>query len=184
MISFKLTATHRRNLAKLADKLESLSPRYGRFNMRWFIDHKGASDKDVAKYAEKNGGLEQFECGTMACAVGHGPAAGVLFRQDEMTSEGWDYVTRSPISLPDWQLYTDRFIPVGRGEIMDNQELFMFLFGPQWADIDNHHYGAAARIRYVLHYGRLPDNFDHRDVRLRDKKSYREFDKRVRHAHP
>jgi hypothetical protein len=150
-----LTRTQRRNLAKLADYLEGLPKNYRHFDMFDYID--GRSDADVARYARNNGGVAS--CGTVACALGHGPAAGVLFRPS-------DFYGRTP----SWSLYTSRFIE-------EYSPAWEWAFDSGWKHHDNHHWGAAARIRYLLKHGGPPDGFGCRAAR-KWRAHYREFDKR------
>ena len=67
------------------------------------------------------------ECGTVGCAVGHGPYAGIHKSSDET-----------------WVGYADRVF--GTYDI----ELFLHLFSGKWADHDNSPAGAARRILAVL----------------------------------
>ena len=55
------TDEQRANLTKLADYLCNLPDDYQHFNMSYFVS----------------------ECGTSACAVGHGPAAGIPLKKDD-----------------------------------------------------------------------------------------------------
>lgn len=156
-----LTRSQRRNLAKLATYLESLPRRYRHFEMSDFTG-LNADDPSILKYAQHNGGIAS--CGTVACAVGHGPAAGILFRREEIRFDMWDQVYRA-----DWWTYGTRFAP-------DEDGHFDWAFGGDWSGVDNHHWGAAARIRYLLKHGGPPNGFE--DAALKWRKHYREFDKR------
>lgn len=133
-----LTTVRRARLEKLAAYLESLPENYRRFNMSSYIIPNNGS-KAVLNYARKNGGVA--ECGTAACAVGHGPAAGILM-PPRFTESGF----------PDWPGYSELFTGA-------DSDLFDWLFSGVWQRIDNSHHGAAARIRYVLDTGGAPDDF-------------------------
>ena len=141
-----LTRAQRTNLKKLAVYLENLPEDYGFFGMRDFNSLEG---EIAVEYALKNGGLAKFaevnECGTVACAVGHGPSAGILFRKtkDFDTIESLD---GGKFKQPDWDTYSERFAPRFSNE-------WDWMFGPDWDDVDDTHRGAAARIRYILDGG-------------------------------
>lgn len=49
---------------------------------------------------------------------------------------------------PRWGIYVERLFV---DSVFD--DAFDFMFGDDWALVDNHHYGAAARIRYFLQKG-------------------------------
>jgi hypothetical protein len=139
-----LTETHRENLTKLADYLESLPYDYSHFNMSMYSN---MSKADELRYGKENGGLDKYEssvawsgCGTAACALGHGPAAGVLIR-DEDTSP-----------FLNWNIYARRFVP-------PTLTYWSWVFDGVWSVRDGHHYGAAARIRYLLHHGAPPNDY-------------------------
>lgn len=57
------------NLARLATYLESLPSDYANFDMGVFAHREGY---DIDTPCEMT-----YECGTVACAVGHAPAAGI-----------------------------------------------------------------------------------------------------------
>lgn len=139
----KLTKPQRERLDKLATYLEKLPKRYRHFNMK---DYAGleSDDPKLIEYALHNGGVPS--CGTVACAVGHGPAAGVLFPRSMIKS--WS----GAIGVQ-WDKYSELFV----GEEMS---LYRWCFGGEWAPTDNTHYGAAARIRYILANGYPPAAFD------------------------
>lgn len=131
-----LTAENRVNLEKLASYLESLPEDYQHFDMAWWVC--SSSPTKVAKYARHNGGVAS--CGTSACAAGHGPAAGILV-PPELICDG----------VVIWDDYCQLFV--------DDADGHRWCFGGCWADVDDHHYGAAARIRYLLDHEDPPANF-------------------------
>lgn len=143
----------RENLEKLATYLENLPENYEHFNMHSFIDHK-SDFQALVDYALNNGGVHN--CGTAACAVGHGPAAGILFHEDELTiEEVYSNISRrwiKDVLMPDWTKYSERFV-----ECLDS-DAFEFLFSASWILSDNTVAGAAKRIRYYLENG-IPDEF-------------------------
>lgn len=136
-----LTKAQRTRLDKLATYLEGLPADYEHFGMKSWLRPKSWDEFDsVVRYARENGGVAS--CGTAACAVGHGPAAGVLVPSRHVEN---DYV--------DWSGYSTMFVPSADGVE------FTWLFASKWCGVDNHHYGAAARIRYLLDRGVPPEGF-------------------------
>ena len=75
------------------------------------------------------------DCGTVACACGHGPLAGVKPKRGE-----------------DWEDYSIRAFTNGQ------PRLWSFLFSSDWHDVDNTPKGAAARIRQAIAEG-IPSNY-------------------------
>ena len=163
---YETTAVRRGNLARLADLLERVVPP-PEFDMscylrtspvrRLAVDEelnrvKNWSDMTV-RWREidpvRNAGLATRElyqeCGTVACAAGHGPMAGVPARPGE-----------------DWYDYTERCFTGG-----DN-DAFNYMFGAQWKKIDNTPKGAAARIRRYLAEG-TPDLYSAASVQNRGR---------------
>lgn len=132
-----MNAIQRKNLLKLAAYLESLPRDYKHFDMSDYAGHRGDCDLPESPHLLAATKPAPFftNCGTVACAAGHGPAAGVALRKDEF----------SPYSgMPKWSEYSERAFTGDRGTVWE------FLFDGSWAYSDNHHYGAAARIRYFL----------------------------------
>lgn len=111
-----ITAEQRANLRKLADYLLS-------------GDLK--ADFDMSLY----GTATDDNCGTVGCAIGHGPNAGI------------------PIKGRSWGNYADDEFGTCNGDI------FCWLFGSSWNDIDNTPQGAGHRILYTLEHG-IPNNYD------------------------
>lgn len=171
MIKFRLSQKQRERLDLLATKLESLSPRYKHFEMKDFVDTEMVDREAIMNYALHNGGVDK--CGTVACAVGHGPAAGILVPRSMLDSTNGLY----PI---DWVKYSGLFVGLNWTHRRPQRDLWHFLFAGAWAEVDNHHYGAAARIRYILAGNPLPEdcNYYGDGVDRRWKTLYRKFDKR------
>jgi len=154
---------NRNNLKRLATYLEGLPADYKGFEMEVFfeelkvrgirkaaeinfaaLDAAAEAAKEVEiKYARENGGVGK--CGAVACAVGHGPAAGFLAIPEDFT----------PAGNMDWGAYQGRVFDV-------EGEAFSWCFGGAWSDVDNTPQGAAKRIRYMLAKG-VPEGFDEDD---------------------
>lgn len=135
----KPTLAQRKRLEKLATYLESLPEDYDHFTMNFFVLSR-SQDEEV-RYARENGGVAS--CGAVACAVGHGPAAGILVPLQFIRRNCFKrlYVA--------WYEYAGYLAP---------EEAYNWLFIDDWKDYDNHHWGAAARIRYYLEDG-VPKGF-------------------------
>ncbi len=110
------------NLAQLAAYLRTLPADYKDFDME---NYAVATARD-SRY---NIALATTTiCGTVACAVGHGPNAGI-----------------APLPVEDWVDYTERAFGVGR-----STDANMVFFGGIWTGWDNTPRGAGARIAYLL----------------------------------
>lgn len=121
----ELTEEQVGNLRKLSAYLLTLPVDYPKFAMSSFTSGDDGGGGDTVRVPE---------CGTAACAAGHGPTAGV----DPEPGETWaGYSYRA-------------FIDYGDG--------WDWLFSACWAEVDNSAHGAAARIDYLLAHG-LPDNY-------------------------
>ncbi len=120
------TPAQRDNLRTLAGYLESLPADYDRFRMHTF-QARFLNDPDST--VEHVFQPQPLECGSVGCAVGHGPNAGVP----------WD-------GYHDWLAYAT-------GEFGDGYE---WCFSGSWSAFDNTALGAAKRIRYMLANG-LPN---------------------------
>ena len=127
---------HKTNLLKLADYLDTLPDDYENFDMGEYMQDE---------YGETVWIKEQNKpvCGTVACAVGHGPAAGIRVYGDA-----------------DWEAYADRVF----GEIP--YEDFQYMFGSEWSHYDNTPKGAAARIRTYVALGHAPEGWRYEDAKV------------------
>ena len=110
---------NRTNLRILADYLES---------------KKLKADFSMETYSA-DGGSYKPVCGSVGCAVGHGPYAGLPKNSTES-----------------WYAYEVRVFG------LQNEE-WEWCFSGLWAKYDNTPKGAAARIRYLLKRGTPPDDF-------------------------
>lgn len=116
-----LSDFHKANLRKLADYLKTLPVDYTDFDMVAFFRWK-----DYLKP----------ECGSVACALGHAPHAGI---------------GRMPLNKGfDWGLYCHRYFG------FDNGLAWIWFFSARWAFVDNTPHGAAARIEWFLKFGGIP----------------------------
>lgn len=135
---------HRDNLAKLATYLEGLPKSYKHFQMHTFAGHNGTCPLgDVDQIIIDDPEKFYTNCGTIACAIGHGPAAGIKI--PKAATYTCFYAGRQ-IS---WDRYSyEMFCPEG--------DEWHWMFSGEWKGRDNTHRGAAARIRYVLAGRRIP----------------------------
>lgn len=125
--SLDITDEQEANLRKLAAYLWTLPADYPDFEMNRFTqDARGLSNSQA----------HVAQCGTAACAVGHGPIAGVAPRYRETW---WEYSKRA-------------FFGAAEG-------LFTWCADEDWSKIDNTVHGAAARIEWALAFG-IPEDAD------------------------
>jgi hypothetical protein len=125
------------NLLKLAEYLEALPADYRHFDMELFI--KSGTEFRPTYPAKAEETIKH--CGTAACAIGHGPSAGIL-----------------PPSIPamnNWGVYCEEAFGMN---FMDNEG--QWCFGSNWCEHDNTPAGAAARIRYLLAGKPIPLDYD------------------------
>lgn len=132
---------HEKNFKKLSSYLRTLPEDYEHFDMGVFFDRPGVlyvnydSPSDITP--------EMYnQCGTVACAVGHGPAAGIT---------GFDGY---------WSEYAEEAfgaIPVDL-TLENGSIVFVWCFGSQWSNSDNTPLGAADRIDYMLSKG-IPEDY-------------------------
>jgi len=115
----------RKNLQILADYLWALPDDYDKFNMWSYAENLVTKEYITAPYQ-----LPQPVCGTVACAAGHGPAAGIKSRGTET-----------------WPKYVKRVFGV---ENFTDMQRF---FSAEWKGLDNTPKGAAQRIYQYLEKG-------------------------------
>ena len=127
------------NLAKLATYLEALPADYDQFDMDDYNRRDGA---------HLHLDHRSYECGTVACAVGHGPAAGI-----RVYSDGGG-----------WRSYAERVFGVEQNGYDHRGASFDFMFSAKWVNYDNTPAGVAARIRTFLANGcEVPQNWTYED---------------------
>jgi hypothetical protein len=133
---------HRDNLLKLADYLDALPDDYEQFDMSEYMMER--DDQHPAYWGTLS--IEERSkpvCGTVACAVGHGPSAGIRVYGDEC-----------------WGSYADRVF----GFLPDDG--FDYMFASGWSVDDNTPKGAAARIRTYVTLGHSPDDWSYEDPKV------------------
>lgn len=135
------------NLDKLATYLESLPEDYEHFDMsnyfsavdNWVGDEFPPSDDTVTLSSGLVGPEHLNVCGTVACAIGHGPAAGI-----------------DPQGMENWAEYSSRVfgcVSVYSVVTSTGGDIYAWAFDDAWAPFDNTAQGAALRIRYALKNG-------------------------------
>lgn len=141
---------HIDNLLKLADFLESDKIPPPNFHMdQWALEvypdeielhgslQEAVKERDYNTLRINEVTPEKYaSCNTAACAVGHGPLAGIKVYRDY-----------------DWWDYAKRVFGAGEGS-----RAFEWLFAPGWSYTDNTPKGAAKRIRIYVENG-VPDNY-------------------------
>jgi len=118
------------NLEKLADYLLALPEDYDKFNMSYlmfYLDEMNARD-----FVE-----ELPECGAVACALGHAPAAGVPYKKDEY----WTQMGQRELGL--------NMDPVGQNSYSMGV-MWDYCFTGSWHEFDNTPQGAGQRIKNFL----------------------------------
>ncbi|SKB62920.1 hypothetical protein [Sphingopyxis flava] len=119
---------HRDNLNKLADYLLALPPDYDDFDMGTFCRIPGTE----VEYLPQD---SVHSCGTVACALGHGPRAGIKPELDE----GWRGYCLRQFGLRWWS------------------EEAEWCFSGEWALVDDTPRGAGLRIKWLLDGKPIPD---------------------------
>ena len=141
-----LTRTQRANLDKLATYLENLPADYKHFGMWEYFNPGANTESEIIEYVT-NPNKQVHECGTSACALGHGPAAGISFHPKDFGAYG----------EPNWDTYSERFC--GISDDNETYDTWDWLFGSEWSAYDDTHQGAAARIRFILAGNKIPNRF-------------------------
>lgn len=129
---------HKENLLRLADYLETLPDDYDQFDMSEYMAEVDGKTLDPCERSKP-------VCGTVACAVGHGPAAGIRLYGDL-----------------DWADYADRVFGVFKEDIFG----WDYMFSSTWSETDNTPKGAAARIRTYVALGHTPDDWSYYDAKV------------------
>lgn len=129
-----LTAIQSENLWKLANYLKQKELKK-KFSMKYFC--MSEAEKTTVFRASEH------ECGTVGCALGHGPDAGI----EPLYGEEWgDYCERA-FGIKFWITTNE-----------DDLSAYQWLFSSDWDAIDGTAYGAARRIYEFLQNG-VPNNW-------------------------
>lgn len=134
-----MTEEQRNNLRRLAKYLRMLPPDYDKFEMAVHLQFSLDNWNRPSVYAGP------VPCGAVACAVGHGPAAGIKPSPDSLLR-----YTGSII----WSRYAENEFGVSR----ESWE-WDYMFGGGWTYVDNTPQGAANRIDHFLKHG-LPEGYE------------------------
>lgn len=128
----ELPEEYRQNLLKLADYLSKFQAAPERqFDMSVF---------DPSRKAHST----QSTCGSVGCAIGHGPYAGI----PKQCRESWIHY---------WQRV---FLPPKHFDCFaDETDPWAWCFSEDWVSMDNTAAGAAKRIYWLLDHG-VPDDAD------------------------
>lgn len=87
---------------------------------------------NMGQYSESQDFLYiESDCGSIGCAIGHGPYSGI----QKFNIESWGEYSSRVFGISIWS---------------DTIDAWDFLFGPDWVEIDNTPQGAAKRIQYFL----------------------------------
>jgi len=128
----ELPEEYRQNLLKLADYLSKFQETIERrFDMSSF-------DRSRSPHST------QPVCGSVGCAIGHGPYAGI----PKLDGESWIVYWQRVFMSPEHFDCSD-----------DGTDPWSWCFSEEWASIDNTAAGAAKRIYWLLDHG-LPYNAD------------------------
>lgn len=153
---YELSDRCRRNLERLARYLESLPEHYEHFKMDDFVDVNAVEEFAegcgqpfhtlIRQYMRYNG-LVQETCGSSACAVGHGPSAGMVVPEWLMQAPQPSYRSVGTELSYIWVAYAAAMFIDNEDTVHDFTGRFQFMFGGDWPD---NTWLAAARIRYFL----------------------------------
>ena len=151
LLEHGIDSTRKANLLKLAAYLRKLDRE--KFHMDRFYEYYENDTNqqsisltpDLLEFHD----TEPNHCGSVACAVGCGPAAGIPVDESDADC---------------WETYSGRvFIRTNLDINLTNQILanrtWAFLFSGSWSRFDNSPTGAAERIEFVLENG-LKDIWD------------------------
>lgn len=118
LVDLCISAEQAANLRTLASYLLTLPAEYPDFEMASYV--RGVDSEAL---------VEMPECGTAACAAGHGPKAGV-----------------APLFGETWETYSERAFTKAHRP-------WGWCFSGMWVTADNTAHGAARRILWMLEHG-------------------------------
>ncbi len=158
---------HKSNLIKLADYLESLPDNYDRFTMCYYAFKSSKYSTNYLIMPTIT--AKEIPCGTVACAVGHGPSAGIKipFRMMDRYQSISDDLNTTDIDIGCF--WTDYSVEVFG--FSKYSEEWYWCFSDLWHKSDDTPKGAAKRIRHVLTHG-VPDKFNKEYMSSYKKKLY------------
>lgn len=138
------TPYHIHNIETLAEFLMSADIPPPRFDMRDFMTTElryELQERFVSDLSPRASTLYAIpevynHCGTTACAVGHGPLAGIPALADES-----------------WNHYSLRVFGCSNIGKLKTLPAFNFMFGPDWKGRNNTAKGTALRMQYFLKHG-------------------------------
>lgn len=136
-----------KNLRKLLKFIKSLPADYTHFDMSHFFYQAGKDYPKWVDFTPVNDREIYNSCGTVACLLGHGPAAGIKIKQGEYWEEYGNRVFN--VDTYCWDSWAD------------------FLFGPDWAEYDEYEdvlngptlQDAIARLTYGVKFEKVPSIF-------------------------
>ena len=145
LLDHGIDSTRKANLLKLAAYLRELD--HEKFNMdkfyEYYENHNNQQSISLTPDLLETHDTEPNHCGSVACAVGCGPAAGIPVAESDEDC---------------WEIYSGRvFVQSDVEGNPPNQFLanrtWAFLFSGSWSRFDNTPTGAAERIQFVLENG-------------------------------
>lgn len=153
-----LSVRHVVNILKLKTYLQSLPKTYDGFDMGHFVEPTGwgkepspESACSIMRTEVKGARKERFhECGTSACMVGHGPAAGLRPRSSEAKRDWNAYM------IEKFGYDLNGYMSEGDEDGMydpEAEKLMDYLFGGQWRHHGNTIKAGIARINRVARNG-------------------------------
>lgn len=157
-MTYKLPKESAEKLNELADYLLKLPKDYEHFNMSVFCDdeyiHVDEDNKNIPN-----------KCGTAACALGHTPYVGELsdvfmnfMKNHDLIMVDLDHngklTTTLDLEFIDWETLSYEVYGISDDFNTQTADLWTFMFSGNWDRVDNTIDGAAARIKYVIKYGK------------------------------
>ena len=142
LLDHGIDATRKANLLKLAAYLRELD--HKKFDMGNFYEYYDEQQEEPVHLTPDK--LESYDepspCGTVACAVGCGPAAGLPSTEED--DDCWDTYSR--------RVFIKRDVSYKSHRVLAHRAWF-FLFSGAWEPLDNTPTGAAERIEFLLENG-------------------------------
>lgn len=105
---------------------------------------------DIDHFYENFDDIDEHECQTSACAVGHF----AVMRGYKVNEDG---VYMGEEGMEGWRWFSTNVIGIAPQGV--HERAWDWIFGGSWAECDNTPLGVVARIKHYLAHG-VPDNFD------------------------